>query len=155
AQEMQVQDWAAMATGLFVSAVVVAFVGRLIRTGIQRRRGVVRLTYPGGRRVTITTGTTILEASRAAGIPHASLCGGRGRCSTCRSRIGPPSAKIPQPTAEEARVLKRVGAPPNVRLACQLRPTNDLTIIPLLPPSIQSAEGVLRPSSAQASEQEV
>jgi len=52
-------------------------------------------------------------------------------------------------------VLKRVGAAPNVRLACQLRPTADLTIIPLLPPTIQSAENVLRPSSAQASEQEV
>jgi adenylate cyclase len=98
---------------------------------------------------------SVLDASRSAGIPHASLCGGRGRCSTCRSRIGPASARLPSPTPEEERVLKRVGAAPNVRLACQLRPITDLTIIPLLPPTIQSAEGLLRPSSAQASEQEV
>jgi adenylate cyclase len=155
AQEEMVLGWAGIVNAVFAAAVVLAFGGRYVRSWLQRRRGVVRLTYPGGRRVAATPGMTVLEASRAAGIPHASLCGGRGRCSTCRSRIGPASARVPRPTPEEERVLKRVGAPPNVRLACQLRPTNDLNIIPLLPPTIQSAEGVLRPSSAQASEQEV
>ena len=39
-------------------------------------------------------GFTILDASRTAGIPHASVCGGRGRCSTCRvrSRAARPAA---------------------------------------------------------------
>jgi adenylate cyclase len=155
AQEMQVLGWSSIASGLFVAAVAVAFVGRLVRAWIQRRRGVVRLTYPGGRRVTITTGTTVLEASRAAGIPHASLCGGRGRCSTCRSRIGPPTAAVPIPTPDEERVLRRVGAPANVRLACQLRPISDLQIIPLLPSTIESTEGLLGPSFTQGSEQEL
>jgi adenylate cyclase len=155
AQENVVLGWGVMANGIYAAAVVLAFAGRYLRLWLQRRRGVVRLTYPGGRRVLATPGMTILDASRSAGIPHASLCGGRGRCSTCRSRIGPASARVPVPTPEEERVLKRVGAAPNVRLACQLRPTGDLTIIPLLPPTIQSAEGVLRPSSASASEQEV
>jgi adenylate cyclase len=155
AQNEMVLGWAGMANGIFAVAVIAAFGGRFIRSWLQRRRGVVRLTYPGGRRVVATPGMSILEASRAAGIPHASLCGGRGRCSTCRSRIGPASARVPVPSPDEERVLKRVGAPPNVRLACQLRPTNDLTIIPLLPPSIESAESVLRPSSALASEQEI
>jgi len=155
AQEDMVLSWGGTANGTFVTAVVLAFAGRYARSWIQRRRGVVRLTYPGGRRVVVTPGMSVLDASKSAGIPHASLCGGRGRCSTCRSRIGPASARLPQPSPEEARVLKRVGAAPNVRLACQLHPTTDLTIVPLLPPSIQSAEGVLRPSSGQASEQEV
>ena len=155
AQEETVLGWAGIANGIFAAAVIAAFGGRFVRSWLQRRRGVVRLTYPGGRRVVATPGMSVLEASRAAGIPHASLCGGRGRCSTCRSRIGPASARVPQPTPEEERVLKRVGAPPNVRLACQLRPTNDLTMIPLLPPTIESAESVLRPASALASEQEV
>lgn len=155
AQEEMVLGWAGMVNGLFAVAVIAAFGGRYVRSWLQRRRGVVRLTYPGGRRVVATPGMSVLEASRAAGIPHASLCGGRGRCSTCRSRIGPASARVPQPTPEEERVLKRVGAPPNVRLACQLRPTNDLNIIPLLPPTIESAESVLRPASALASEQEI
>lgn len=155
AQEDMVLGWAGLANVVFGVAVALAFGGRYVRSWVQRRRGVVRLTYPGGRRVNATPGMSVLEASRSAGIPHASLCGGRGRCSTCRSRIGPASAKVPVPSPDEERVLKRVGAAPNVRLACQLRPTNDLNIIPLLPPTIQSAEGVLRPSSAQASEQEI
>jgi adenylate cyclase len=155
AQEDVVLGWGAIANGIFAALVILAFAGRLLRLWLQRRHGVVRLTYPGGRRVLATPGMTILDASRSAGIPHASLCGGRGRCSTCRSRIGPASARVPQPTPEEERVLKRLGAAPNVRLACQLRPTADLTIIPLLPPTIQSAESVLRPASARASEQEI
>lgn len=155
AQNEMVLGWAGIANGIFAAAVILAFGGRFVRSWLQRRRGVVRLTYPGGRRVVATPGMSVLEASKAAGIPHASLCGGRGRCSTCRSRIGPASARVPQPSPDEERVLKRVGAPPNVRLACQLRPTNDLTIIPLLPPTIESAESVLRPSSALASEQEI
>ena len=154
-QEEAVLGWAGIANGIFAVGVIAAFGGRYLRAWLQRRRGVVRLTYPGGRRVTATPGMSLLEASRAAGIPHASLCGGRGRCSTCRSRVGPASARLPLPTPEEERVLKRVGAPPNVRLACQLRPTNDLTVIPLLPPTIQSADSVLRPSSASANEQEI
>jgi adenylate cyclase len=155
AQEDVALGWGAIANGVFIGAVLLAVLGRFVRAWLVRRRGVVRLTYPGGRRVLVTPGMSVLDASRSAGIPHASLCGGRGRCSTCRSRIGPASARLPMPTLEEERVLKRVGAAPNVRLACQLRPITDLTIIPLLPPTIQSAEGLLRPSSAQASEQEV
>jgi adenylate cyclase len=40
---------------------------------------------------------------------------------------------LPPPSAEEARVLQRVAAPPGVRLACQLRPRADLAVIPVLP----------------------
>ena len=52
-----------------------------------RRRGTVRLRYPDGREVHVARGFSVLEASRLAGIPHASVCGGRGRCSTCRVRV--------------------------------------------------------------------
>ena len=39
----------------------------------------------------------------------------------------------PQPDELEQKVLQRVGATANVRLACQLRPTADLSVMPLLP----------------------
>ena len=52
-----------------------------------RRWYSVRIAYPGGRVVTVPIGFSVLEASRHAGLPHASVCGGRGRCSTCRVRI--------------------------------------------------------------------
>ena len=75
------------------------------------------------REVVVPVGFTILEASRLGQIPHASVCGGRGRCSTCRvpcRRAG--SKAIPAPSADERRVLERVAAPPGVRPACQSRP---------------------------------
>ena len=70
----------------------------------------------------MTPGTSVLEASRIAGIPHASVCGGRGRCSTCRVRVRAELHRLPPPSEEELRVLDRIGARPNIRLACQLRP---------------------------------
>jgi adenylate cyclase len=66
-----------------------------------RRQGMARLTYPGGRAVTVRKGQTILAASHLARIPHASVCGGRGRCSTCRVRIGRGGAGLAPPGAEE------------------------------------------------------
>lgn len=42
-------------------------------------------------------------------------------------------ADQPPVDANEQKVLKRVGAPTNVRLACQFRPETDLTITTLLP----------------------
>jgi adenylate cyclase len=90
--------------------------------------------------VTVPQGLTVLEASRRAGIPHASVCGGRGRCSTCRVRIVGGLSSLPPASAAELRVLQRVGAPPNVRLACQLRPTADLSLVPVLPATAGPSE---------------
>ena len=36
-------------------------------------------------------------------VPHASVCGGRGRCSTCRVRDQPRHAKLPPPLRRGAR----------------------------------------------------
>ncbi len=143
------------AIAFFVSVVALVFVGRRVRDAVERRRGTVRLTYPGGRRVEVAQGTTVLEASRAGGIPHASVCGGRGRCSTCRSRIGEGWEALPRPSVDEARVLKRVGAPPNVRLACQVKPQHDLEVFPLLPPTASPPDGFSRPSYTYGNEQEI
>ncbi len=98
------------------------------------RRRAIAVSYPGGPRIAIHPGASILEASRMAEIPHASVCGGRGRCSTCRTRISQGLDSLPPPNEQEAAVLRRIGAPPNVRLACQTRPTADVAVMPLLPP---------------------
>ncbi len=103
------------------------------------------LTYPD-RVVQVPRGYTVLEASRAHRIPHLSLCGGRARCSTCRVRVAPLAA-CPPPTDEEQRTLKRISAPADVRLACQLRPLADIAVAPVLaldgtnaPPGRKSVE---------------
>ena len=107
---------------------------RAIRNGLNRRKAIT-ITYPVGRRIAVQPGTTILEASRMLNFPHASVCGGRGRCSTCRTRISRGLDILPPPNRQELEVLERIGAPPNVRLACQTRPAVDVTVIPLLPPA--------------------
>jgi adenylate cyclase len=118
---------------------------RAARHAFERRRR-IRIAYPDGRQVQVPRGFSVLEASRFAGIPHASVCGGRGRCSTCRVRVVAPLSALPPPSAAEQRVLERVGAPPNVRLACQLRPTADLSVIPLLPADAAASDGYAQPA---------
>ena len=76
----------------------------------------------------------MLEASLINNIPHAHVCGGRGRCSTCRIRVLSDISALPAPSAEEQAVLERVHAEPGVRLACQLRPTADIAFVPMLSP---------------------
>ena len=115
-----------------LGAIGLVLAARAVREHRRRRQG-VRVSYPGGREVLVPTGFTILEASRFAGLPHASVCGGRGRCSTCRVRVIRGEEHLPAATAEELRVLGRVGAPVHVRLACQVRPRRDLVIVPLVP----------------------
>jgi adenylate cyclase len=119
----------------YLAGLAGTLVARQGRRLYRRRFGAIRITYPGGREVIVPRGLTVLEASRLAAIPHASVCGGRGRCSTCRVRVRAAPAAVPAPSPEEQRVLARVGAPPGVRLACQLRPVGDLTVTPLLPAS--------------------
>jgi adenylate cyclase len=140
---------------LYAAMLFAVVAARLIRAVWERRSGVYYLTYPGGRRAHLTSGMTILETSRAAGIPHAEVCGGRGRCSTCRVRVGSGFDGLGQPDADEQKVLDRVGAAPNVRLACQTRPGCDLSITPLLPPAATPRDSQSRPGNLQGSEQEI
>jgi adenylate cyclase len=124
-----------------VGIIAVVLAARAARERARRRQG-VRVTYPGGREVLVPVGFTILEASRFAGIPHASVCGGRGRCSTCRVRVIRGAEHLPAATTEELRVLGRVGAPAHVRLACQVRPPRDVAVVPLVPAGAGPADAI-------------
>lgn len=114
---------------------------REARCARERRRRTFRVAYPGGREAVAPVGSTILEASRAAGVPHASACGGRGRCSTCRVQLLGGTEALPPAGPEERRVLDRIKAPPNVRLACQLRPETDVSALLVLPARADAAQG--------------
>src|SRR5215471_13651069 len=139
----------------FVAALLAVLAARMARWYWERRRGIVRLTYPNGRVVQIVRGVSVLEASRMAGIPHASVCVGRGRCSTCRIKVAGPNEAIPPPAPEEVKVLQRVGAAPDVRLACQLRPHGDLRVTPLLPAAARARDGFARPGYLHGAEREI
>jgi adenylate cyclase len=109
---------------------------RGVRSLRERRAGLIRLSYGEGKSVRVPKDLTILEASLLHNVPHASVCGGRARCSTCRIRIVGDCSMLPEPSRREAFVLERVGAgsDPAIRLACQLRPQRDLSFFRIFPP---------------------
>ena len=104
--------------GTYAGLLVLTMLARVIRD-ISGRRKRIRINDPGDHEVYAPRGFTVLEASRFAGVAHTSICGGRVRCSTCRIRVSEGLSKQPPPSSAEQRVLQRVGAAPNVRLACQ------------------------------------
>jgi len=121
----------------YAGLIGLVFVARAGRALAERRRGMITLTYPD-RQIRVPKGFSVLEGSLRFNVPHASVCGGRARCSTCRVRVISDRSVLPRPSGRELHVLRRVGAgaDPAIRLACQLRPVTDVAFIPILPPLI-------------------
>src|SRR4029450_6755650 len=65
----------------------IALLARGARTINERRRGMINLSYGNGRTVRVPKGLSVLEASLRNNVPHASVCGGRARCSAVRNHI--------------------------------------------------------------------
>ena len=129
-------------------------VGRIVRSAnLWSRR--VRIRYPNDQVVTVPAGFSVLEASRTAGIPHISVCGGRGRCSTCRVRVLEGLQEQPPPTAQERGTLARIKAGPNVRLACQFRPVREIAVVPILSTGRNGVTALVHAGRAQGQEREV
>lgn len=126
----------------------------LLRLARKLRRGRFHIHHSSGRIVAAPAGSSILEALRDAGLPHASVCGGRARCTTCRVRIAEGLRALAPAEALEADALRRIDAAPNVRLACQARPAADIWITPLVPAGADP-EAARRPGGVQGHEQQV
>lgn len=124
----------------------------LLRAARRLRSHGYRIHHSSGRVVAAHQGSSLLEAARDAGLPHASVCGGRARCTTCRVRVGRGLESLPAAGALEAEALKRIGAAPNVRLACQVRPMADVWITPLVPAEA-TPEAARKPGGVEGHEQ--
>lgn len=120
----------------------VAFREIRVRTS---RHITVRFVGHGVRK--LTPGLTVLEMFRRFGIPHAALCGGRARCATCRVLVLDGADKLPPPTANEAKLLAKIAAPDRVRLACQIRPRDDVQVQILLASRLGSATRAAEPEA--------
>jgi adenylate cyclase len=138
-----------------VALLLAAAVWQLLRWLIDRRRNTVLVTYENGLQVRIRRGLSVLDASGIAGIPHAAVCGGRGRCSTCRIRVLEGQDMLAPPMADEHRVLERVQAADDVRLACQLKPVADLKVAPLVPTDKAQSHVMRQMNPEQGSEREI
>ncbi|HEY4857878.1 MAG TPA: adenylate/guanylate cyclase domain-containing protein [Xanthobacteraceae bacterium] len=129
---------------VYLSLTLLPFIGRGVRGCLYRRRRPPLLSHSSGRRLPILPGATVLETLRENGIAHASVCGGRARCTTCRILVTKGLDRLPEPSRLEAKALARIGATPGMRLACQIRPTADISVMPLLPADAGAAEGAVR-----------
>jgi adenylate cyclase len=69
--------------------------------------------------------------------------------------VGRGLRELPPASAEEEQVLRRIGAPPNVRLACQTRPVADLEVTPLLPADAGAERGHAGAAYRGGSEREI
>ncbi len=143
-----------ISVAVLLALVASVLAARALRGMLEARRGAYRIRHASGRVIAAPIGFSVLEALRREGVAHASVCGGRARCTTCRIRVGEGREHLSAPSQLEAVALERIGAAPNVRLACQLRPAYDLAIKPLLPASV-GAEAAYRPGGVAGHEQEV
>ena len=135
AELMQTSDML-MLNYLYVLLAVTLFV--FVVHQLRKAFRKIKITYPNGKEVRVTKGTSILEASREHRIGHVSMCGGRGRCSTCRVRVMSNLEVLPPRNGIERVVAERLSLQDNVRLACQLRPTSSLEVRPLVNAPIEN-----------------
>ncbi|WP_086999696.1 adenylate/guanylate cyclase domain-containing protein [Rhizobium sullae] len=121
------------------SLTLLSVVAARTRRKWKERTDQIAVHYPGGETIKVPRGFTVLEASRLGGLPHYSVCGGKGQCSTCRVQILGDYERLPQPDQLEQKTLDRINAGLDVRLACQLRPDHDITVVPLLIPATETS----------------
>ena len=100
---------------------------RQIRLRKHTSRTIVQ--YLHGPQISSKTGLSLLELSIANDVPHANLCRGRGRCGTCQVRVVSSQHDIPQPSDLEQATLNRIQAAPDIRLACQLIPSEGNLVV--------------------------
>jgi adenylate cyclase len=138
-----------VAMALILVAVLVA---RQLRLWFQLRRGTYTITHNSGRELRAQVGQSLLEALRIGRIPHASVCGGRGRCTTCRVRVGAGLHALQAPNDLEAKALVRIAAGADVRLACQMYPSANIAVTPLVLAQ-QPLDGTLHAGGVQGHEE--
>ena len=135
---------ARVGSAIYLALTLLPFAGRGARAWVYRHRRRPLLTHSNGQTVPMLPGATVLETLRENGIPHASVCGGRARCTTCRILVTKGLRNLPEPSGSEAKALARIGATPGMRLACQICPTADISVMPLLAADARAADGMVR-----------
>jgi adenylate cyclase len=129
---------------IYLGLLLLPFAARGIRGWYHRRSRPPMLAHASGRSVPILPGATVLETLRENGIAHASVCGGRARCTTCRILVTKGLDRLPAASGLEAVALERIGGTPGMRLACQIRPVADIAVMPLLAADAGAIDGTVR-----------
>ena len=81
---------------------------------------------PLGKRVSVPAGTTVLEATRQAGINLTSACGGEGNCGQCQIVLH--NGAVTPLTPDETFFISENDLQHGYRLACSTRILGDLNV---------------------------
>ena len=118
---------------------------------ISCARMTISLTIlPGPRVLDTKPGTTILKAAHAGGVDINAICGGRGRCTSCRVKLVAGTA--PPPTIMDELQLGDALVREGYRLSCQWPVTEPITV-QVAPPLDDTTFQILggeRPAGAPA-----
>ncbi|MDX5594755.1 adenylate/guanylate cyclase domain-containing protein [Pseudovibrio sp. SPO723] len=136
----QLMEYDTIGRAIFAVVAVSIVILFAMRTFTAQFRKKISINYPNSVRVRTAPGPTLLEISRANRVPVQAVCGGRARCSTCRTLVMEGLDELDPPNAAEAKVLERIGAGKGVRLACQIRPKANMRVYPLLTTELQQPE---------------
>lgn len=83
---------------------------------------------PEEKRIEVDQGEIILEASLRFKIPLTHVCGGLGRCSTCRVLVIKGLENCGERNSAEKAISEQLHFTPAIRLACQTQVFDDITI---------------------------
>ena len=129
----------------YFGVLLAVLVARYVYQRRQPRESVIQVTYRDGPTVRHAGGISLLEISCAMDVPHTSLCGGKGRCGTCRVRIINGMEHLPPASTLERETLSRLGTDADVRLACQSVPAGSPLMVQRLVPVDSGIEVLERP----------
>ena len=83
---------------------------------------------PGGQSIHVERGTSLLEATRRAGLPIARACGEQGLCGRCGLRVLRGGEQLAQESTLERSAKQQNRVDPLDRLACRVSVTGDLEV---------------------------
>ncbi|MCS7012401.1 MAG: 2Fe-2S iron-sulfur cluster-binding protein [Chloroherpetonaceae bacterium] len=93
-----------------------------VRYGAEKEE-IVRITTDN------PTGRTLQDLALDEGLSIGGACGGLGLCTTCRVQVVAGAEKLGKLTRAEKEFLSQGLLKDNERLACQISPTHDLSVI--------------------------
>ncbi len=129
---------------ILTGATLAIFAARLL----VLRRAPVPVSYDGDVVAEGPRGLSILEISRLAHVPHASVCSGRGRCGTCRIKVLAGAQNLTAIDDVERRVLHSGDG--TIRLACRARTRGGPVAVERLLPADVDASAAHAPDAWMA-----
>jgi ferredoxin len=84
---------------------------------------------PSGNRISVPSGTLLLDAARDAGLPVAQSCGGFAICSWCKMQVLEGMEHLSAIEPNEARLIRRENFAANERASCQAEVLGDVTVM--------------------------